>query len=146
METVKGIYSEVSKFIADKIDSGEIIRVEWLTTELMERHNGIAGDDLAFYRTCTRAHLQNVVNKCIGKYDTEAKAQPEAQIVLAGFEHLQRAYTIERNGSNMLIPVDKCSDAELLRRAGEYEDMAIGCRRHAKELRSFVNNRAAEAA
>jgi len=142
MENVKGIHTEVSKFIADKINSGAILRVDWITTELMQQRSGIGGSDLAFYKTCTRAHLQGVVNKCIGKYDAEAKDQREDQIVLAGFEHLQRAYTVQRDNATVLVPVDKCTSVELLRRAAEYDDMAEGCRRHAIELRSFVKSRA----
>lgn len=63
------------------------------------------------------------------------------QLVLDGFEHLQIAYTFEREGRTVLVPVDQCSEIELERRAREYDDMANGCRAHSRELREYIATR-----
>lgn len=137
----ESIYSEVRKFVSDLVDSGAETPVEWITTSFLNSRGQIGGEGAALYRYCTRAHMNRVVKRVVGKYDVEARALQDAQIVLEGFEHLQRAYTLPRDAKIVLVPIHKCQDNELLARADEYEKQAKGCRLHARELRSFVNAR-----
>lgn len=133
------VYREVREFIAAKIARGEIVSVDWLTHEIVANKRGISGDDVEFYRVCAFTHVRDVVKRCVGKYD--AKPATDVQLVLDGFEHLQVAYTVERRGENVLVPVDQLTDCEIEGRAVEYEKMAKGCLAHAKELRSYGINR-----
>lgn len=143
----ESIYSEVRKFVSDLVDSGAEIPVEWITTSFLNSRGQINGEGAVLYRYCTRAHVNRIVKKVVGKYDVEARAVQDDQIVLEGFEHLQRAYTVPREEKTVLVPIYKCTDHELLSRAEEYDKQAKGCRLHARELRSFVKSRnAAEAA
>ena len=135
-----GIYSEVRMFVTDKIESGESIRVDWLSNEIIQSKSNIDGDDYPFYRVCALAHIQEVVRQCIGKYN-DASSKKDEQLVLDGFEHLQKAYTVVRNNVNMLIPIDLLTDEELFSRAEEYKLMAKGCLKHAKEIKNFISNR-----
>lgn len=134
------ITSEVRKFIADKIASGVVVHVDYLTAEIINSKDDIDGEDLPFYRTCAHTHVRKIVKKCVGKYD--AKRETDRQLTLDGFDHLQVAYTVQREGETVLVPVDQCTDAELLTRATEYVSMAKGCRDHATELHNYVNARA----
>lgn len=129
------IYSDVRKFIADKVANGEIVVVEWLTHEIVSSKSDIEGADTEFYRVCAYTHVKDVVKRCVGKYD--AKPVSDQQLTLDGFEHLQVAYTVERNAQIVLVPVNQLTDAEIEARAQEYERMAISCRAHARELRSY---------
>lgn len=138
------IYPEVRKFIADKIANGEQVVVEWLTHEIIRKKADISGDDTDFYRVCAYTHVKDVVKRCVGKYDAVCKA--DDQLVLDGFEHLQVAYTVNRKGIVVLVPVDQLSDEEIEARAVEYEQMALGCIAHAKELRSYAMKRLAVSA
>lgn len=137
------VYAEVRKFIADKIDNGELVVVEWLTHEIIGRKSGIDGPDTEFYRVCAFTHVKDVVKRCVGKYD--AKPETDRQLVLTGFEHLQVAYSVVRGDQIVLVPVNLLSDAEIEERAAEYEAMAAGCRAHARELRSYRLERSAAA-
>lgn len=133
------IYGEVRKFIADKIANGETVVVEWLTHEIVASKPDIEGSDTEFYRVCAFTHVKDVVKRCVGKYD--AKPVTDQQLTLDGFEHLQVAYTVERNKQIVLVPVDQLTDEEIEARAREYEQMAISCRAHARELRSYKSAR-----
>jgi hypothetical protein len=139
------IYTEVRKFVQDRVDAGVITRVEWLTAEYLESKGDVAGSDVPFYRVCAIAHVHEVMKRCVGKYDSKPK-KADGQMVLPGFDHLQKAYTVIREGASHLVPVDLLSDDELLARATEYDAMAKGCRDHAREIREYVQARPSEAA
>ncbi len=144
MET-PNITTEVRKLIADNTANGEQTKVPWVTQEILDRHSAIEGEDAPFYLVCARAHIKDIVRACIGKYDSAEPAN-DKQLVLAGFEHLQIAYTVERQGETTLVPVDQLTDVELLARAAEYDDMAKSCRAHAREIRKYVESRTSVAA
>lgn len=137
----ESIYSEVRKFVDDLVDRGQETPVEWITSNFLNSRGEIAGEGAALYRYCTRAHVNRIVKKVVGKYDVEARSASDTQDPLPGFEYLQRAYTVAREGKTVLVPIYKCTDAELIDRAAECDKQARGCRAHARELRSFVQAR-----
>lgn len=134
------IRAEVRKFIADKIAHKEVIAVDWLTHEIVNSRADIEGEDAPFYRVCAYKHVRDEVKACVDKYDAKTPVS-DSQLVLDGFEHLQVAYTVERKGITQLVPIDMLTDAELTKRAIEFEDMAKGCRKHALEIRGYVKAR-----
>lgn len=133
------IYPEVRKIIADKIEAGEVVVIDWLTHEIIAGKDGIEGPDTEFYRVCAFIHVKDVVRRCVGKYDS--KPATDRQLTLPGFDHLQVAYTVMRHGDIVLVPVDQLTNEEIEARALEYEAMAEGCRAHARELRSYRRER-----
>ncbi|QDP58786.1 MAG: hypothetical protein GOVbin1573_73 [Prokaryotic dsDNA virus sp.] len=133
------ITAEVRAFIEDKLANGEIIRVEWVKHEFVMRHDHIEGEDADFYRICAYEHVGRVVKKVIGLY--QPKPAGDEQLVLDGFDHLQRAYPVLRDGDRVLVPTDQLTDDELRDRAAEYDAMAEGCRLHAQEIRAFIGSR-----
>lgn len=139
----ESLYTEVRDFIQGKLDAGLILRAEWVTAEIIGSKSEPECDDADFYLICARNHIAEIVKKCIGKYS--AKPTTDEQLKLPGFEHMQKAYQVDRAGERLLVPTDLLSDAELLARAEEYDLMAIGCRAHARELRDFVERRQAAA-
>jgi hypothetical protein len=138
------VYREVREYISAKISRGEVVMVDWLTHEIVANKSDIEGGDVEFYRVCAFTHVRDVVKRCVGKYD--AKPKTEDQLVLDGFSHLQVAYSVERAGQTVLVPVDQLSDAEIDLRAAEYDKMARGCEEHAEELRSYKHSRSQVAA
>jgi len=131
-------YNEIKNFVTDKVDAGVIVRADWMAKEYIDSKGAMEADDPAFYRFCAVAQVNEMVRKAIGKYDTK----PNTEDKLPGFEHLQRAYTVMRDGVKLLVPVHDCADDELLARASEYDAMAKTCRAHARELRKYIKDRA----
>lgn len=133
------LQTEVREYIQDQLDAGVIIRAEWVTAGILHSKAEPECEDADFYLLCARAHLAEIVKRCIGKY----KAAPvtDEQLVLPGFDHLQRGYQVDREGVRFLVPTDLLTDAEIEARAAEYEAMAAGCRAHARELRDFKERR-----
>lgn len=133
------VFKEIRKFVTDKVNSGAIVRVEWLTAEIISRKDRFEGEDSDFYLVCAHKHVAEIVKDCIGKYKPSPKQ--DAQLVLDGFEHLQKAYPVERKGVRLLVPVHMLTDEELEARALEYMEMSKGCIAHAKEIRAFIRAR-----
>lgn len=142
----ESVYSEIRKFVSDLVDSGAETPVEWITQNSLNSRGAIEGEGAPLYRYCTREHLNRLVKKAVGKYDVEARSVQDQQIVMEGFEHLQRAYTVPRKEKIVLVPIYRCTDEELLLRADEYDKQAVGCQKHATELRRFVKDRHSETA
>ena len=137
------LYADVRDFIQGRLDAGLILRADWVTAEILAGKQEPECEDADFYLICARNHILEVVKRCIGKYS--AKPTTDEQLKLPGFEHMQKAYQVEREGVRLLVPTDMLTDAELLRRADEYDEMAVGCRAHAREIRDFVERRQAAA-
>ena len=142
---MESIHTEVRKFVQDRIDSGSIIRTEWLTAEYLGSKSKVEGDDVGFYRTCALAHVSEVIKQVIGKFNPK-RTKTDEQLLFPGFEHMQKAYPVKRDGIHLIVPVELLTDEELEERAAEYDRMAQGCRDHARELREYRLTRASMAA
>ena len=144
----KSLFDEIRRFVDHKINTGQPALVSWVTTEILARKSEVVGSDAPFYLFCARSVIHDIVKRVIGKYNDQSKpgGEKDEQIVLPGFEHLQRAYTVKRADEITLVPIEQLSDKELLARADEYDAMAAGCLRHAFEIRRYVKARSEVAA
>jgi hypothetical protein len=57
----------------------------------------------------------------------------------AGFMHMQRTYSITREGMTIIVPLKNMTYAELDAKALEHETQAGGHLEHARELRRYMN-------
>jgi hypothetical protein len=143
MRSKTDVTREIRAMVQDRIAAGVIVRVDWFTQEILSLKSRIEGDDADFYIACGADFIRDAVKRCIGDYAPKAMTVP--QLIMDGFEHLQKAYTVNRDGENVLVPVDLLTDEEVEGRAAELEDMARGCIAHARELRGYMRHRAAAA-
>ena len=146
MRSKTDVTGEIRKIVTDRLNAGLIIRAEWLTTEILAMKSGIDGEDADFYVACAVDFIRDTAKRCIGDYTPKAQAMADAQIIMPGFDHMQRAYTVEREAETVLVPVQLLTDDEIEGRALELEAMARGCIAHAKELRAYGRNRPSDAA
>lgn len=134
------VTAEIRALIDEKIAANVAVRADWIAAGILELKDKIDGDDVPFYRVCAYRDVVRLAKRVIGKFEV-TDLTPE-QLVLPGFKHLCKAYPMERDGAVVLVPVNLCSDAELLGRAAQLEDMAKGCRVHAAEILDYVAARA----
>lgn len=130
------VTDEIHALIDEKISSGVAVRADWVAAGILEIKNKIQGEDEPFYRVCAYRDIVRIAKRVIGKFEV-TDTTPE-QLVLPGFKHLCKAYPMNRDGDVVLVPVTQCTDAELLARAEQLDDMAKGCRAHAREIRSYI--------
>lgn len=138
------VIADIHKIIDEKFAANVIVTARWVTKCVMETRADIFGGDADFYRDCAARDITRLVRSALGKYDADEVTPRD--LLLPGFEHLCRAYSVTRNDEVMLVPVKLCTDLELAGRADELEKMAKGCRAHAREIREYLSARVSEAA
>jgi hypothetical protein len=137
---IKAINASIEKMVSDKIQNGQPVAMSWVTQEIIEAHNDIEGPDTEFYIVCARHYISDQVKRQIKKYEPSDSAS-DAQLIMEGFEHLQKAYPVERDDERVIMPIDMMTDEEVEKRAEEYKAMAAGCLNHAKELIQYLEQR-----
>jgi hypothetical protein len=143
--------AEIHALIDQQIIDGKAAEVDSITAAVTKRHKEIRGSDKDFWLNLAYPTLRDTVRGCIGKYRETPKASTEPQLMLPGWKKLQRAYFMTRKDRfgdmiDRVVPIDQCTDDELLVRAGEYRTNAAGLVEHAQELEQYVARRQLRAA
>jgi hypothetical protein len=144
MRSKTEVTQEIRRLVTDRVDAGSTIRVNWFTQEILTMKSEIEGEDADFYVACAADFIRDTVKRCIGDYQPKATAT-DAQIVMDGFDHMQKAYTVTRDNEVVLVPVQDLTPDEIEGRAAELEGMARGCIAHARELRAYNQGRVSAA-
>jgi hypothetical protein len=137
---IKAINANIEKIVSDKIQSGQPVAMSWVTQEIIQAHSDISGPDTEFYIMCARHYISDLVKRQIKKYEP-SEIGSDAQLIMEGFEHLQKAYPVERENERVIMPIDMMTNEEVQKRAEEYRAMASGCINHAKELMQYLEQR-----
>lgn len=114
---------------------------EWrpalIADEIVRSHDaGLAEDDDAlFWKHCGYSETRREVTRCINARAGDRPGAPtEEQIVLPGYQHLQRYYVVQRDGEDMGVPVHELSDLEIEAKVALYRAQARAQLAHADEL------------
>ena len=126
--------------VSNAIGAGQEVQMPWAVHELIQSQGTIEGGGVPFYRLCAQEHAYRVIKKVVDKYENKL-AEDDKQMDLEGFDCLQKAYTFDRDGERVLVPIDLISSVELLQRAEEYDRQSVTMARHAEQLRLFVAKR-----
>jgi len=110
VKSTTDVNREIRRIVGERVDAGIVVRVEWLTQEILSMKSDIEGGDADFYLACGVRYIHDAVKNCIGAYKPKPNAAPNAQIVMDGFDYMQRAYSILRDDEIVLVPVDQLSD------------------------------------
>lgn len=137
------LFKEVTGQIETCLSEGRSVHASWLTHAVVGAHPKVEGNDKDFYTLCAYGYVRDAVRHALRRYKPDAEETPDPNIVLPGFERLQKGYLVEREKESVLVPTYQLSDGEIEAKATEYERMAEGCRLHAAELRRYKNKRAA---
>lgn len=107
---------------------------------VLDRHrDGIKrGDDGEVIRYCAYSHIREEVRETISKRAGDlGNARVDEQLVLDGYEHLQKYYMLERSGVRLGVSVYTMTELELAAKAAEYRKMGRACYAHADEIDRF---------
>lgn len=114
---------------------------DWITQQVMSQHADIDGEDADFYCCVSREKVRDVVRKRINRYSAKAEVKADPQLVLTGFERLQRYYSFEDGDHQFAVRVEDMTDAQLAAKERELMAMGAGCYQHADEIRRFRSQR-----
>jgi hypothetical protein len=132
----QSIRSEMHKIAQERIDAGEVTSFDQIVYGVLDGRQAIEGADAPFYRVHAFKDLKRIAKSVLGKYaPTDTTAD---ELLLPGFKHLCKAYSMVRDGEPVIVPLDMCTDEELRARASQLDEMAKGCVAHATEIREYV--------
>lgn len=132
VKTQTDLQTEVDELIQVGIDHGQVMSANSIVQEVVER----LSDDPDFQILCTWAHVRDTVRACLRAYKDDP-VQSDEQLRLPGYEFLQKAYLIDRDGEQKVVPLTKCTDEELQVKIIQYRRMSEGCIKHANELERY---------
>ena len=136
MLSEKELVAEVAELVERGLSEGRTVQAASLVSAVISRHERVEGEDKDFYLLCAWSHVRVVARQALRRY--KEPIEPDRQIVMPGFQRLQRGYFVERGKESMLVPIDQLRNGELDAKANEYDQMAEGCRLHALELRRYI--------
>jgi hypothetical protein len=111
----------------------QIVDVESFARSFIADHPNIEGPDSDFYRAVTFEFLRAEAKALIGRWNPSPRQRDQGDL-FSGYEHLQKAYPVERNGRRLLVPAPMMTEAEWDQKERELLSMADGCLAHRKEI------------
>jgi hypothetical protein len=70
----------------------------------------------------------------------ERRDETPEQLRFEDFDYLQKAYLIEREGEQTIVPLKNCTCTELTEKIAELRRMGDGCYKHADEIHRFMES------
>jgi hypothetical protein len=133
---------EAEQVIEERLAAEGVAPKSWIVKEMIDRHPGIGGDDSDWYRICAFVAIDSVVRGVLQRHRAqEAELDIDRQEVLPGFKRLQRRYSIERDGEQTVVELERMTVIEGRAKAHELREMAKGCLAHAEELDDYFDQR-----
>ena len=146
MFTRSDLTTEISCVILDLDERSQKKHPDWITETIMQMHQPPGGNDAEFYSFNTRANVREAVAAQLRRAKLKADIASDSQLVLEGFERLQKEYLIDEDGAQVSVPVEKMSDAQLMEKWHELRAMGDGCYLHANEILRYIDIRNGERA
>lgn len=146
METHRArVIEEIQDVIRRALDAGTSPKKRWIVHEVMSNHRDVHGSD-AEWQTCrSYESLDNHVRLEVQKLKPggDDKAQED---LFPGFDRLQRAYIVSRDGEQCVVRTEELTRAEWNTKIIEVERMGVGCFEHGAEMRRYRDERFGEEA
>lgn len=136
----KAMRSEALTLIVKAVEKGKVRAVDTFVEDIVARHPGIKGADADWYRVCAYGWTRHIVRDCMRGFEPNPDDEKESQLVMDGFERLQIAYTLKRDGIRLLVPLSQMTSAECRAKAEEYRHFAAGALVHANELTRYADS------
>lgn len=99
------------------------------------------------YQEAMVDYVKRIVAQMINSFKVKAELDDEVdgQLVLPGYQRLQRRYLVKENAETVAVQVQALNDNQLLEKASELRSMGEGCFLHADEIERYIQERASEA-
>lgn len=131
--TQSDLLEEIETLVLERIEEGLVTDTAVLARNIMDAHPDLRGQDAEFYELCAWRHVRVSIRMVLRDHKLIGR-EPSAQLLLPGFDHLQKAYAIGQEEEPKIVPIDKMSKEDLEAKAEELRQMAFGCLEHADEL------------
>jgi hypothetical protein len=140
----KSIAAEVREYYNNLLEEKKPIRTAWAVEGILQLHQDIAGGDAEWYMVCGRGYVWEAVTAYVRSIKASQESDdtaPQMELLFPGYKRLQKVYSVERDGHQMIVPVELLSDDEVDSMIEMHERAAQGHLLHADELRRFKGGR-----
>jgi hypothetical protein len=131
----------VQSEVEQRIEQKRIVKISWVTHAIVTKRNIPEGfKDRGFFVAATYHGVEAIVRDIIRKYKTD-ESSDATQLILPGYERLQCVYSIERDGSPCIVPIEQLTAAELESKIQRLLANAKGLKQHALEMRRYLEEK-----
>lgn len=141
------LFAELDAIVSQRAEAHQPTPKSWIVAAAIERHQAIKGADSDWYKHCAHIACHAEAGRVVRKY--KPSEEPDKQQALPGLEgylRVQRIYSVERGGEQVVVHALDLTDAEIDAKSVELKAMAAGCIEHADELQRFKSDRHAKGA
>ncbi len=133
----KDLENEVRTVIENLIDNDEIASAIWIAEKILTSHRPAEGKDAEWYMLCAYEHLRDTIRRVLRLYKDSESDRVDKQLFLPGMERLQKAYLIERDDEQKIVPIMQITESEMDVKIEQYFTSADGHREHGEQLIRF---------
>lgn len=140
--------SGLRRLVDETIDAilllGQPITKTWAVHAVRKHMQRPTGDSAWYWLECEALAVDALVAAAIrARRDIEAGAEAPEQIVMPGYERLQKFYSVMREGEQTLVPIDQLSELEVESKKAEFQRNIRGLSIHLDEFADYHRKRLA---
>lgn len=143
MYTIKDLDKEITDTKAGWAGANNGVPKGWLVNAVMSKHANVTGDDSDFALCGSRYAVERRVEAHFREIKENEENPTNPQLILPGYEKLQKEYIVERNDEQVAISIWDMTDEEIDWKADQHRAMGRGHFAHADELIRFKESRKA---
>lgn len=139
MSYKKQLTDEIKEVLNRLAENQQEWRANLITTEIVSNHEDELVGDAYFSRHNNWENTRREVNRTIKQM---ADIQPEGdqgQLVLEGFERLQKYYMVTRDDERVGVHIYDMTKEELIQKKSELRSMRKGLEVHEDEIDRFIS-------
>lgn len=145
MNFYSSLKDEISIKVQALAEQGRPMHPSWISNDICNDHDdglNADSDDAGFWRQGAYHAVRSEVGSFLRRhYSPEKTAEDGGQQTLAGFEHVQTHYIVERNGDEQAVPTIQLSDEEIDAIASRIIATGNTLLAHGEELMRFKASR-----
>jgi hypothetical protein len=139
---LKSLVAEAVDVVEARLRNKEPVKVSWVVQQILAAHP-LPGDltDREWHIRNDTENVKSAVRRAVQRYDVTETAPEQLEIVAAGYERLQRAYSVTRSGEQQVVPLDELTPFEINAKLAEMVGMKVGLEKHIDELTRFMRQK-----
>lgn len=140
------IYQDVSRVLSEMEQNAvRAIRPADVAQEVIDSF-GVHDSQDARYQIAMVEYVRRIVASNFNRYKVREELDEEVndQLILPGFNRLQRRYLVKDGDETVAVKVEDIPDNLLFEKASELRSMGEGCFLHADEIERYIEKRSTQ--